>query len=270
MSEHDAWKPGDPLKEIPESIFAEEELLKLVGTASVLTDEPILDLAIRVGNLRTPTGPIAPRTVRKAPFEFLAPEGDGETVEDEVEIELHLERGDATLHRRKLALSVTSADQVHKRTFLSAVDGSVQYYGVRPARPLPGDRSQPALFLSLHGASVEARGQAASYSAKAGRVDSGDLLTALMEGEVAGLGSLAEPELPEALQAVPKAKRKKWLKTKRKERKAMESEALSLSKKREEWLADEEARKGGPKDDAFDTNVVDMLREQAASVGVAY
>lgn len=25
MSEHDAWKPGDPLKEIPESIFAEDD-----------------------------------------------------------------------------------------------------------------------------------------------------------------------------------------------------------------------------------------------------
>jgi dienelactone hydrolase len=53
-------------------------------------------------------------------------------------------------------------------TFVSAIDGSVQYYAVNPARPV-GDRNakkRPALFLSLHGAGVEAIGQAEAYEAK--------------------------------------------------------------------------------------------------------
>jgi pimeloyl-ACP methyl ester carboxylesterase/nucleotide-binding universal stress UspA family protein len=64
-----------------------------------------------------------------------------------------------------LNLRVRKADQSRKRTFVSAIDGSVQYYAVQPARPdNPSER--PALFLTLHGASVEAIGQADAYSGK--------------------------------------------------------------------------------------------------------
>jgi pimeloyl-ACP methyl ester carboxylesterase len=52
-----------------------------------------------------------------------------------------------------------------RETFLSAIDGSVQYYAVRPPQP-PGSPERPALFLSLHGAGVEALNQAASYESK--------------------------------------------------------------------------------------------------------
>ncbi len=57
----------------------------------------------------------------------------------------------------------------HVRTFVSAVDRSVQFYGVAPkleggTAPAPGTR--PALVLSLHGAGVEADGQARAYKSK--------------------------------------------------------------------------------------------------------
>ncbi|MCB9893376.1 MAG: prolyl oligopeptidase family serine peptidase [Planctomycetes bacterium] len=61
--------------------------------------------------------------------------------------------------------SVTKA-QPRRVTFRSAIDGSVQYYAVRPAVPLPGDTDKPGIVLSLHGASVEAIGQARAYGAK--------------------------------------------------------------------------------------------------------
>lgn len=48
----------------------------------------------------------------------------------------------------------------YKVTFRSGVDDSVQYYAVNPSTQ-PGDGQ--ALFLSLHGASVEAIGQAQAY-----------------------------------------------------------------------------------------------------------
>lgn len=58
--------------------------------------------------------------------------------------------------------------QTHRRTFVSQIDGSVQYFGVVPPSTdsLTSD-SKPALYLSLHGAGVEGEGQAASYAPKA-------------------------------------------------------------------------------------------------------
>ena len=53
-----------------------------------------------------------------------------------------------------------------KTTFRSGIDGSVQYYAVNPMRPCAGRETAPALFLSLHGAGVEALGQAQAYSPK--------------------------------------------------------------------------------------------------------
>jgi dienelactone hydrolase len=56
----------------------------------------------------------------------------------------------------------------HSRTFVSGIDGSVQYYGVAPMIPgknePPG--TKPALVLTLHGAGVEGIGQARAYKPK--------------------------------------------------------------------------------------------------------
>ncbi len=69
--------------------------------------------------------------------------------------------------RITFTLPVRSPSQPHKRTFISDIDGSVQYYSVVPIAPnstVPdADRG---LVLSLHGASVEATNQAAAYSPK--------------------------------------------------------------------------------------------------------
>lgn len=70
------------------------------------------------------------------------------------------------LDRAEISLRVRRSAEPHKRTFLSAIDGSVQYYAVTPALPGRTPGRAPALFLSLHGASVEAMGQAGAYSGK--------------------------------------------------------------------------------------------------------
>jgi predicted esterase len=51
------------------------------------------------------------------------------------------------------------------RTFISGIDGSCQYYAVRAPLNFRPDTSY-ALLLTLHGAGVEARGQAAAYTSK--------------------------------------------------------------------------------------------------------
>jgi dienelactone hydrolase/ketosteroid isomerase-like protein len=56
----------------------------------------------------------------------------------------------------------------HVRTFVSEIDGSVQYYAVVPLTGATSGTSgaRPALVLSLHGAGVEAIGQARAYQPK--------------------------------------------------------------------------------------------------------
>ena len=61
---------------------------------------------------------------------------------------------------------VRRADQIQKRTFISDIDGSVQYWALNPAQPVDGSHPLPALFFSLHGAGVQALGQAEAYEPK--------------------------------------------------------------------------------------------------------
>ncbi|MES1227851.1 MAG: hypothetical protein ABUL72_04215, partial [Armatimonadota bacterium] len=70
-----------------------------------------------------------------------------------------------------LELQPIKAGSAYKVTFKSNVDDSVQYYGVEESTKSDPDQS---LFLSLHGASVEALGQAQAY----GPHDFGNLIAA--------------------------------------------------------------------------------------------
>lgn len=85
---------------------------------------------------------------------------------NEVNISL-LVRG-AARDKRALNVPVVPPEKNHRRTFISQIDGSVQYYAVVPACTKDKDtrREKPGLILTLHGASVEASGQAAAYSCK--------------------------------------------------------------------------------------------------------
>lgn len=107
---------------------------------------------------------IPPLASRKVPFGFFAPDNPADE-----SVMLALTLWDASNQRVvdecETALRVRSPGQTRKETFVSQIDGSAQYYGVNPASPVDGDDGK-ALFLSLHGASVEAIGQADAYSSK--------------------------------------------------------------------------------------------------------
>src|SRR5262249_58825664 len=68
------------------------------------------------------------------------------------------------LNSLNLSLQVVKPGETHRRTFLSRIDGSVQYYSLVPA--IPDAKTTPGLTLTLHGAAVEASGQAACFSRK--------------------------------------------------------------------------------------------------------
>ncbi|MEZ4776428.1 MAG: prolyl oligopeptidase family serine peptidase [Bacteroidia bacterium] len=71
--------------------------------------------------------------------------------------------GGKVLTETTLTLRHRSPQELHKRTYQSSVDGSVQYFAVNPAN---GPKGPKALVLSVHGANVEGLNQAASYYPK--------------------------------------------------------------------------------------------------------
>lgn len=80
---------------------------------------------------------------------------------------LQLSTGKRLLDERDIRLEAVGAEEAYSSTFTSELDGSLQYYAVRPQlsagnKPAAGN----ALFLSVHGAGVEAIGQARAYRSK--------------------------------------------------------------------------------------------------------
>jgi pimeloyl-ACP methyl ester carboxylesterase len=71
----------------------------------------------------------------------------------------------AMLDTVTIAIRAVNPEDMRKETFISGTDGSVQYYAVMPQKQ-GTFTGRPALFLSLHGAGVEAFNQAASYEPK--------------------------------------------------------------------------------------------------------
>lgn len=104
---------------------------------------------------------LAPLSVRKVAINLPPPMVvNGDTVNYAFRV---VSEGRTHGKQRTVGLRVASPGERHDRTFLSAIDGSVQYYTVVPPTEAI---ERPALVLTLHGASVEGRGQAAAYAAK--------------------------------------------------------------------------------------------------------
>jgi pimeloyl-ACP methyl ester carboxylesterase len=135
------------------------------------TDQPLTDLEIHASIGETPPcittpGPVLPVSLRKVGFRIQPP---SQLDSNEVAVTVKLTRSGQSepLDVREIKLAVAEPQDKHQRTFVSRIDGSVQYYAVTPARPEPaGAQDSPGLVLSLHGAGVEARGQAACYQHK--------------------------------------------------------------------------------------------------------
>ncbi|MEP7251820.1 MAG: alpha/beta hydrolase-fold protein [Ginsengibacter sp.] len=68
------------------------------------------------------------------------------------------------LDEKDLTIDAVNPSDHYSETFTSDIDGSLQYYAVTPETPSP--KPGEALFLSVHGAGVEAIGQARAYHSK--------------------------------------------------------------------------------------------------------
>jgi len=107
---------------------------------------------------------VPPLSARKVAFRLpgAAPRTPGDSP---ITLQL-LGPGGHLLDTAGIVVRVRKPGETYKRTFRSDIDGSLQYYAVNPAHPLSENTSPLALFLSLHGAGVEAIGQADAYEGK--------------------------------------------------------------------------------------------------------
>ncbi len=112
---------------------------------------------------RTKIPIIEPISVRKVGFKINgeAPSAKGNIT---VKLEVFLNNSKKSAADGEVSLRILNPEDNHKCTFISGIDGSVQYYSVNPASDT--GKSPKALFLSLHGASVEAINQSGSYYPK--------------------------------------------------------------------------------------------------------
>ncbi|QRQ99910.1 prolyl oligopeptidase family serine peptidase [Dyadobacter sandarakinus] len=73
--------------------------------------------------------------------------------------------GGKSVDEATVSIEATETGKQYRRTFISDLDGSVQYYAVSPwIKPDP--KVKPALFFSVHGAEVQAISQARAYKPK--------------------------------------------------------------------------------------------------------
>jgi len=154
---------GDPT--LPDIIPTDAEPLWAAVVVQNATDQEQkgLKLTAKVGDadaITTDLPQIAPMTIRKMPFRMNPPKN---ATGEKLTATLELVGADGKLDETTISLRVRTLIQTHKRTFVSNIDESVQYYAINPATK-PADSN--ALVLTLHGASVEAIGQADAYGSK--------------------------------------------------------------------------------------------------------
>ncbi len=135
------------------------------------TDETLKGLSIKTWSEGTApeyysVKQINPVSIFKTPFLIKLPAQNNQgKIKFNIELVRKDNSKDEVLASTVIELNVLPSTEKHKETFISNLDGSVQYYGVTPAVNLPKG-TKPALFLSLHGAGVEAINQAQAYNFK--------------------------------------------------------------------------------------------------------
>lgn len=154
---------------VPDIIIGENDnkwaAVRVVNT----TDNPLKDLKIRATlssgqSAEYNTQDIMPMTVRKMKYQLPAIGSSATPGELTAKIEL-LDKSGKVIDQTEITLRQVLPSVHHERTFVSRIDGSVQYYSVAPAKRESVDETK-AMVLTVHGAGVEARNQARAYKSK--------------------------------------------------------------------------------------------------------
>ncbi|MCE2654537.1 MAG: prolyl oligopeptidase family serine peptidase [bacterium] len=176
---HLTLTPAERPAEISVADLTLPDALLTVGPRTVWAGAPILNItdqpiglhqadlieatALPDGpTITTPLGRIEPFSVAKQPVRISLPDLPADLKQAKVRVRLLL--AGSAVHEQTINLRTRTPAQAHKRTFISAIDGSVQYEALLPASD-PAVAA-PGVVLALHGASVEGIGHVEAYSAK--------------------------------------------------------------------------------------------------------
>lgn len=150
----------DLLNEEPKDYYG---AIKIINNSDQWIKNYTVESDINGAKLTSKIPAIAPMSVRKVPF-LMHYSGELKG-KDKVVIHLSLKnRSGREIAKQDIKTGVRSKYKHHKNTFISNIDGSVQYYSVAPSTDR--DSKNQALFFSVHGASVEAVNQANAYKQK--------------------------------------------------------------------------------------------------------
>lgn len=142
-----------------------EKILQAAVVVINASDKDLKNLqlkAVIAGVETVTTLPMVPRmSTRKCAFNFNT---QAITAKGQYSCAITLTGNGRSIDEKQLPVEAVNASDKYKNTFTSAVDGSLQYYAVTPQ--LPAANGPAALFLSVHGAGVEAIGQAKAYQSK--------------------------------------------------------------------------------------------------------
>ncbi|XWW45001.1 prolyl oligopeptidase family serine peptidase [Fibrella sp. USSR17] len=141
----------------------------VINTSSVPLTGLQLTSKLAGKTLTSPLPTIPALSSRKVAFVF---DGSGVSEKGPQTCELTLVHKGKPLDVGTLSVDAVPVGSSYSQTFVSRIDGSVQYYAVTPQSA--ATTAPSALFLSVHGAGVEASGQARAYKPK----DWGNLVAA--------------------------------------------------------------------------------------------
>jgi hypothetical protein len=158
LSTDDSTLPHIVLGEASESLWG--AVVAINSTESTLAGFSIT--ATLEGNSVTTTLPALPAmTTRKVGFQF---NGTAAKAKKSYVCIVQLKQKGKVLDEKTVTIDAVNADDHHSYTFVSNIDGSIQYYSVAPQAGAPAKGG--AFFLSVHGAGVQAIGQARAYKPK--------------------------------------------------------------------------------------------------------
>ncbi|MDZ7292226.1 MAG: prolyl oligopeptidase family serine peptidase [candidate division KSB1 bacterium] len=134
------------------------------------TSAPLKDLMIRAAIEKSEGAAvevpvIQPLSVRKIGFRLSAAAPSEKGTANITLSLFRKSRPSEVLSTATITARIVNRNENHKETFISQIDGSVQHYGINPASDA-GQGKPMALFLSVHGAGVEAVNQSGSYYPK--------------------------------------------------------------------------------------------------------
>ncbi|WP_339708954.1 prolyl oligopeptidase family serine peptidase [uncultured Kriegella sp.] len=137
--------------------------VRIINASNDWLENHTVNVRLGSGEASTEIEAIPPLSVQKIPFAIPSVALDSASKSMDLEVNLIGKNGNS-VDATTIPVNLKSKYKHHKKTFVSAVDGSIQYYSVAPATNRTKDSL--ALFLSVHGASVEAVNQANAYKQK--------------------------------------------------------------------------------------------------------